>query len=108
MRKSMARRGSLLLSVLAVVLSAALIAGATYALFSQRDSYDIEVSSGDIKVTGELAITGAWSQGENAAARAEGTEQEDGSYLVEQGGRVPDGRREDRDDEHLAGRRSDV
>ena len=86
MRKSMARRGSLLLSVLAVVLSAALIAGATYALFSQRDSYDIEVSSGDIKVTGELAITGAWSQGENAAARAEGTEQEDGSYLVEQGG----------------------
>lgn len=88
MRKGMAKRGSLLLSVLAVVLSAALIAGATYALFSQRDSYDIEVSSGDIKVTGELAITGAWSQGENAAARAEGTEQEDGSYLVEQGGRV--------------------
>lgn len=86
MRKGMARRGSLLLSVLAVVLSAALIAGATYALFSQRDSYDIEVSSGDIKVTGELAITGAWSQGENAAARTEGTEQEDGSYLVEQGG----------------------
>ena len=86
MKQSTTRRNSLLLSALAVVVSAALLGGGTYALFSQQESYSIEVSTGDIKVTGGLAITSAWSQGENASERENGTAQADGSYVVAQGG----------------------
>ncbi len=86
MKQSTTRRNSLLLSALAVVVSAALLGGGTYALFSQQESYSIEVSTGDIKVTGDLAITSAWSQGENASERENGTAQADGSYVVAQGG----------------------
>ena len=89
MRKRVnSRNKALVLSLLAIALSVAIIAGAAYALFSQKKEYDIEIESGNISVAGTFDIVSAWSQAEDAAddAREMGTEQADGSIKVPQGG----------------------
>lgn len=73
-------------AILVVVMCAAIIAGATFALFTSTVTNDINVNTGDIKVTGSLTLDEAWSQSEEGAktnATVSGN-----SATVQQGGTV--------------------
>lgn len=73
-------------AILVVVMCTAIIAGATFALFTSTVTNDINVNTGDIKVTGSLTLDEAWSQSEEGAktnATVSGN-----SATVQQGGTV--------------------
>lgn len=55
------RRIAIVSALLAIVLSAALIVGATFALFSQSSSNTIDISVGDLKATATFNLARAYS-----------------------------------------------
>jgi len=70
----------LLSSILVIALCMSVIAGSTYALFTDEAKTNIAITSGDVEVKATLAITGVWS------AAASDTFED--SYLVDEHGTV--------------------
>ena len=68
---STAKKKALIISCIAVVLCAAVIAGATYALFTDGEQYAIGVNTGKIDVSAALSMEDAWSESQ-AADRLDG------------------------------------
>ena len=80
------KRTAIVMALITVALCAAVIAGATFALFSSSVTNDINVNTGDISVTGTLSLESAWSESEEGA-REQGSVSGD-SATVPQGGSV--------------------
>lgn len=80
------KRTAIVMALITVALCAAVIAGATFALFSSSVTNDINVNTGDISVTGTLSLESAWSESEEGA-REQGSVSEN-SATVPQGGIV--------------------
>ena len=80
------KRTAIVMALITVALCAAVIAGATFALFSSSVTNDINVNTGDISVTGTLSLESAWSESEEGA-REQGSVSEN-SATVPQGGSV--------------------
>ena len=78
------KKSALLVSVLAIVLCAAVIAGATFALFTDKSDLNIAVTSGDLDVTAQITSTATYSMGE----KQEGGAFENGGKLTVDGGKV--------------------
>lgn len=55
------RRNAIVVSVLIVALCAAVIGGATFALYSAGDTHNITVTSGDIQLSSTVKLTSAWT-----------------------------------------------
>ena len=70
----------LLSSILVIALCFSVIAGSTYALFTDSASTSIAITSGDVEVNATLDITGVWS------AKASDTFED--SYLVDEYGTI--------------------
>ncbi len=81
------KKTALLVSALAIVLCAAVIVGATYALFTDGEEYAIGVNTGKIDVSGTLTLKSAWSEAQTTGVRDEETISGD-SVTVAQGGTV--------------------
>lgn len=81
------KKTALLVSALAIVLCAAVIVGATYALFTDGEEYAIGVNTGKIDVSGTLTLESAWSEAQTTGVRDEETISGD-SVTVAQGGTV--------------------
>ena len=60
------KKTALLISALAIVLCAAVITGATFALFTDGEQYAIGVNTGKIDVEGTLTLDSAWSEAHNS------------------------------------------
>ena len=86
---STAKKKALIISCMAVILCAAVIAGATYALFTDGEQYAIGVNTGKIDVSAALSMEDAWSESQAGvkenATKGEG---EITSLTVPQGGKV--------------------
>ena len=78
------KKSALLVSVLAIVLCVAVIAGATFALFTDKSDLNIAVTSGDLDVTAQITSTATYSMGE----KQEGGAFENGGKLTVDGGKV--------------------
>lgn len=78
------KKSALLVSVLAIVLCAAVIAGATFALFTDKSDLNIAVTSGDLDVTAQITSTATYSMG----VKQEGGAFENGGKLTVDGGKV--------------------
>lgn len=81
---------TLLISFLIAVLSVAVIIGATFALFSDREQKKISVQTGKVDVIGTVSMEAAWSQGQSSDERVAAVINDDGNgnfdAAVEQGG----------------------
>ena len=60
--KNRTKKSAILLSVLVVLCCVSLIVGATLALFSGRDTYPINISSGDIAIETQVSLDGVLRQ----------------------------------------------
>lgn len=81
------KKTALLVSALAIVLCAAVIVGATYALFTDGEEYAIGVNTGKIDVSGTLTLESAWSEAQTTGVK-ENAEVSSNSATVAQGGTV--------------------
>lgn len=81
------KKTALLISALAIVLCAAVITGATFALFTDGEQYAIGVNTGKIDVEGTLTLDSAWSEAQTTGERTEAVVS-DNSATVAQGGTV--------------------
>ena len=60
--KNRTKKSAIFLSVLVVLCCVSLIVGATLALFSGRDTYPINISSGDIAIETQVSLDGVLRQ----------------------------------------------
>lgn len=81
------KKTALLISALAIVLCAAVITGATFALFTDGEQYAIGVNTGKIDVKGTLTLDSAWSEAQTTGKRTEAVVSGN-SATVAQGGTV--------------------
>ena len=81
------KKTALLISALAIVLCAAVITGATFALFTDGEQYAIGVNTGKIDVEGTLTLNSAWSEAQTTGKRTEAVVSGN-SATVAQGGTV--------------------
>lgn len=71
------KRTAIVMALITVALCAAVIAGATFALFSSSVTNDINVNTGDIAISSTVELTNAWSTsqgGEQNTAENKGSE----------------------------------
>lgn len=71
------KRTAIVMALITVALCAAVIAGATFALFSSSVTNDINVNTGDIAISSTVELTNAWSTsqgGEQDTAENSGSE----------------------------------
>lgn len=71
------KRTAIVMALITVALCAAVIAGATFALFSSSVTNDINVNTGDIAISSTVKLTNAWSTsqgGEQNTAENSGSE----------------------------------
>ena len=71
------KRTAIVMALITVALCAAVIAGATFALFSSSVTNDINVNTGDIAISSTVELTNAWSTsqgGEQNTAENSGSE----------------------------------
>lgn len=71
------KRTAIVMALITVALCAAVIAGATFALFSSSVTNDINVNTGDIAISSTVELTNAWSTsqgGEQGTAENSGSE----------------------------------
>ena len=72
----------LLSSILVIALCLSVIAGSTYALFTDKAQTSIAITSGDVEVDAKLDITGVWS----AKARDNQTADQEDLFLIDENG----------------------
>lgn len=65
-----AKRSVIITAILAIIMCASLVAGATFALFTSSSSVNIAITSANVEVTADVAVTKTWH--ENNGAEAEG------------------------------------
>ncbi len=65
-----AKRSVIITAILAIIMCASLVAGATFALFSSSSSVNIAITSANVEVTADVTVTKTWH--ENNGAEAEG------------------------------------
>lgn len=65
-----AKRSVIITAILAMIMCASLVAGATFALFTSSSSVNIAITSANVEVTADVAVTKTWH--ENNGAEAEG------------------------------------
>lgn len=89
------RRNAIVVSVLIVALCAAVIGGATFALYSAGDTHNITVTSGDIQLSSTVKLTSAWTtaqSGEKTDANVTDNKtaalSTGGSVSVDEGGNI--------------------
>ena len=89
------RRNAIVVSVLIVALCAAVIGGATFALYSAGDTHNITVTSGDIQLSSTVKLTSAWTtaqSGEKTNANVTDNKtaalSTGGSVSVDEGGNI--------------------
>lgn len=78
MKKGKQKGSAIALSVLTIVCSISLLAGATFALFTDRQDNDVTLSSGEVQFVGNLELVDVWGESNDAAQAVEkGTVAED-------------------------------
>ncbi len=65
-----AKRSVIITAILAIIMCASLVAGATFALFTSSSSVNIAITSANVEVTADVAVTKTWH--ENNGVEAEG------------------------------------
>lgn len=65
-----AKRSVIITAILAIIMCASLVAGATFALFTSSSSVNIAITSANVEVTADVTVTKTWH--ENNGAEAEG------------------------------------
>lgn len=77
-RETKGRKWSIVVSVLSIICCVSLIAGATFALFTDRQENEVTFSSGSMDLSGTIALENTWyvtsENGEPQKTAAEGTE----------------------------------
>lgn len=65
-----AKRSVIITAILAIIMCASLVAGATFALFTSSSSVNIAITSANVEVTADVEVTKTWH--ENNGAESEG------------------------------------
>ena len=63
-----AKRSVIITAILAIIMCASLVAGATFALFSSSSSVNIAITSANVEVTADVAVTKTWHENNGAEA----------------------------------------
>ena len=63
-----AKRSVIITAILAIIMCASLVAGATFALFTSSSSVNIAITSANVEVTADVAVTKTWHENNGAEA----------------------------------------
>ena len=64
-----AKRSVIITAILAIIMCASLAAGATFALFTSSSSVNIAITSANVEVTADVAVTKTWHENNGAEAK---------------------------------------
>lgn len=64
-----AKRSVIITAILAIIMCASLVAGATFALFTSSSSVNIAITSANVEVTADVAVTKTWHENNGAEAK---------------------------------------